>query len=41
MSDVNHRISKTLVEKYGKDTLFVLEDLTGVSFEEFPSFKNC
>lgn len=33
MSDVNHRISKTLVQKYGKDTLFVLEDLTGVSFE--------
>ena len=34
MSDVNHQISKTLVEKYGKDTLLVLEDLTGVSFEE-------
>ena len=34
MSDVNHRISKTLVEKYGKDTLFVLENLAGVSFEE-------
>ena len=34
MSDVNHRISKTLVEKYGQNTLFVLEDLTGVSFEE-------
>lgn len=34
MSDVNHQISKTLVEKYGKDTLFVLEDLTGVNFEE-------
>ncbi len=34
ISDVNHRISKTLVTKYGKDTLFVLEDLTGVSFEE-------
>ena len=34
MSDVNHQISKTLVQKYGKDTLFVLEDLTGVSFEE-------
>lgn len=34
MSDVNHQISKTLVEKYGKDTLFVLEDLTGVSFED-------
>lgn len=34
MSDINHQITKTLVEKYGKDTLFVLEDLTGVSFEE-------
>ncbi len=34
MTDVNHRITKTLVERYGKDTLFVLEDLTGVSFEE-------
>ena len=34
MSDINHQISKTLVQKYGKDTLFVLEDLTGVSFEE-------
>lgn len=34
MSDVNHRISKTLVQKYGENTLFVLEDLTGVSFEE-------
>ena len=34
MSDVNHQISKTLVRKYGKDTLFVLEDLTGVSFDE-------
>ena len=34
MSDVNHQISKTLVERYGEDTLFVLEDLTGVSVEE-------
>ena len=34
MSDVNHQISKTLVQKYGEDTLFVLEDLTGVSFDE-------
>lgn len=34
MSDVNHQISKTLVEKYRKDTLFVLEDLAGISFEE-------
>ena len=34
MSDVNHRISKALINKYGKGTLFVLEDLEGVSFEE-------
>lgn len=33
MSDVNHCVSKTLVQKYGDNTLFVLEDLTGVSFE--------
>lgn len=33
MSDVNHRLSKTLVQKYGADTLFVLENLNGVSFE--------
>ena len=34
MSDVNHQISKTLVRRYGENTLFVIEDLTGVSFEE-------
>ena len=34
MSDVNHCLSKTLVKKYGTNTLFVLEDLTGISFEE-------
>lgn len=34
MADVNHQLSKTLVQKYGKDTLFVLEVLAGVSFEE-------
>ena len=34
MSDVNHRISKTLVRQYGSGTLFVLEDLKGVSFSE-------
>ena len=34
MSDVNHQISKTLVQSYGKGTLFVLEDLAGVSFAE-------
>lgn len=30
MTDVNHQISKALVDKYGKNTLFVLEDLTGI-----------
>lgn len=28
MSDVNHKITKTLVNHYGENTLFVLEDLT-------------
>jgi IS605 OrfB family transposase len=30
MTDINHQVSKALVTRYGKDTLFVLEDLTGV-----------
>lgn len=30
VTDMNHRLSKALVEKYGKNTLFVLEDLTGI-----------
>jgi putative transposase len=30
MSDVNHRVSKALVERYGAHTLFVMEDLTGI-----------
>lgn len=34
MTDVNHKLSKTLVQKYGEDTLFVIEDLSGVSFNE-------
>lgn len=34
MTDINHRISKTLVSKYGRGTLFVIEDLTGISFNE-------
>ena len=34
MSDVNHCLSKTLVDKYGSNTLFVMEDLTDVSFDE-------
>lgn len=33
MSDVNHCLSKTLADHYGKDSLFVLEDLQDVSFE--------
>ncbi len=32
MSDLNHRIAKTLVALYGSHTLFVLEDLTNVTF---------
>ncbi len=34
MSDVNHRLSKTLVTEYGAGTLFVLEDLKGGSFSD-------
>lgn len=30
MSDVNHQISKALVDHYGSETMFVLEDLSGV-----------
>lgn len=33
MTDVNHCITKTLVNQFGKNTLFVLEDLTGVTFD--------
>ena len=33
MTDVNHQLSKTLVQHYGANTLFVLEDLTGVTFD--------
>ena len=34
MVDINHQISKALVEYYGPNTLFVLEDLTDISFDE-------
>ena len=34
MSDVNHQISKTLVQKYGKDTLFVIENLDGLTINK-------
>ena len=30
MNDVNHRITKALIDQHGKNTLFVLEDLTGI-----------
>lgn len=30
MTDVNHRVSKALVERYEANTLFVVEDLTGI-----------
>lgn len=32
MSDINHQISKTLVDKYGTGTVFTIEDLTNVRF---------
>ena len=34
MSDVNHCLSKALVQEYGSGTLFVLEDLEDVSTDE-------
>jgi putative transposase len=30
MSDINHQVSKALVEHYGANTLFVVEDLSGI-----------
>ena len=32
MSDINHQVSKTLVDKYGTGTVFAIEDLTNVRF---------
>lgn len=40
MNDVNHCLSKTLVEQYGEHTLFVLEDLTNVTFNTVHNRKN-
>jgi len=34
MTDINHQLSKALVTEYGANAVFVLEDLTGVSFDE-------
>ena len=33
MTDVNHQLSKTLIDEYGSNTLFVLENLNDVFFE--------
>ena len=33
MNDVNHCLSKTLVNRYGSGTIFMLEDLTNVTFD--------
>ena len=32
MSDVNHRLTKTLIDHYGSNTIYALEDLTDVRF---------
>ena len=32
MSNINHQVTKTLVDKYGRDTVFTIEDLTNVRF---------
>ena len=32
MSNINHQVTKTLVDKYGKGTVFTIEDLTNVRF---------
>ena len=40
MQDVNHCAAKTLVNKYGKGTLFVLEDLVDVSFDNLSTDKS-
>lgn len=39
MNDVNHQISKTLVNTYGKQTLFVLEDLNSIIFNTIHSCR--
>ena len=32
MSDINHQVTKALVDKYGRGTVFTIEDLTNVRF---------
>lgn len=41
MTDVNHQLSKALVDYYGKNTVFVLENLENVNWQKaFGSKKN-
>lgn len=40
MTDVNHQLSKALIAQYGLNSLFVLEDLTGVRFATEQSHKS-
>ena len=39
MTDVNHNLSKALIDKYGSNTLFVLEDLENVTFNTVKTRK--
>ena len=40
MSDVNHRLTKTLIDHYGSNTIYALEDLTDVRFASEKSPKD-
>ncbi|URN36396.1 RNA-guided endonuclease TnpB family protein [Lactobacillus helveticus] len=40
MSDVNHRLTKTLIDHYGSNTIYALEDLTDVRFATKKSPKD-
>jgi len=40
MSDINHCLSKTLVDHYGSNTLYVIENLQDVTFERRYSLKS-
>lgn len=40
MNDVNHCLSKTLVDYYGSNTLFVIENLQDITFERKRADKN-
>lgn len=40
MTDINHQVSRALVDSYSKPTLFVLEDLTGIKDSSVKVRKN-